>query len=147
MQLSIFRGLIMGHKKAKQKSFYQKSVSIPPINTTRYNMLCLYIYTLAQRFEISDEEHMASVRRAERARILSSTRGDLSLLPTPADLESAAWRKRSVRTVRGIPWSIREHVFTYAYSATLWKTTFVADRLARNVIVEKQQMFRLRHCV
>ena len=102
-------------------------------------MLCLYIYTLAQRFDISDQERTKSIRRAEIARILSSTQEHLSLLLTPADPESAPWRHRSVRTVRGIPWSIREHVFHHAYSGTPWKTAFVDDRLARNTKVEKQQ--------
>jgi hypothetical protein len=129
--------------KAALRSLFSPD-RMPPMSTTRAKMLFLYIIELAQRFEIYDGERTASVHRAQLALFLTALSTQLPMgAPgsslTPSDLESAAWRDRDVRAVRGLPWSVREHVFHHACSAQPWKPMFVADRLARNELVHIQK--------
>ena len=134
--LDMFRSLNAGPQKATKASLRAlfPSHERPPVCTKRADMLVRYIVSQKPtKFDISDEECRSSVRRA----VLASSLGELSTRQgwpklTPADMESSAWCNPAFVTVKGLPFIVRTHVYSYACCSRPWKPVFVADRLDRN---------------
>jgi hypothetical protein len=112
----------------------------PSTNLRRIGLVSEYILYCAGRFEITGVECEASVSRSRVAHRLR----DLQGLPiqsvdqidngslTPEDLEAADWRDRTIRSVHGLPWIVREHIFRHVSPLSRpWHPVFVADRIDR----------------
>lgn len=116
----------------------------PSTNLRRIHLISEYILYCAQRFEITDVECTVSVNRTRVDNRLKAVSGQLRLRDiltlTPEDLETNHWRDRTVRSVYGVPWIVREHVFRYAsISARPWHPVFVADRIGRLQLCRREQ--------
>jgi hypothetical protein len=116
----------------------------PSTNLRRIQLISEYTLYCAQRFEITDVEYTVSVNRtrvADRLKAVSRQLRPREIITlTPEDLEANHWRDRTVRSVCGVPWIVREHVFRYAsISARPWHPVFVADRIGRLQFCRREQ--------
>jgi hypothetical protein len=118
------------------------SDQVPIRGIKRNSLVFAYIMYMAQQFEISENEYIASVARSRLACLLTGLSDGPPLKQhlcgesplTPADIEGDPWRDQSVQSVKGIPWIIREHIFRHVSSGRPWHPVFVADRLARSTV-------------
>ena len=126
---------------------------VPALSIRRSKLVFAYIMYKAQQFDISEQERIASVARAQRACLLTGLCGELQLsceTPlTPADIEGDTWRDQAICLVKGLPWIIREHIFRHVSSGRPWQPVFVADRLTRSTLFlqPKRQSVFVTLCV
>ena len=147
--LRSFCALNTGAEKASKEkiwTLFEASGTRPSMTTPRSQMLRLYMLDCAGRFLVSTQERLASIQRAQVIHQLTtlSTQLRICVPVTLSQLGSAAWRNDSVRSVHGLPWIVRDHVFRHVCQRAPWKPAFVADRLTRYELVRipgRQSLF------
>jgi hypothetical protein len=144
--LELFHDLSAGCRKATKQTLLSMfpSDQVPSMRLTRYELLFLYVTTCCgNRFDISERERAASVRRAEQAVLLMTLppnpTNPTKVTVTPSDLESFSWKDRTIKEVCGLPWIVRSYILDNVSCSRHrpWKLQFIADRMSRQELLKK----------